>query len=102
MTGGRTAVGNFTAAVTGRLKAEGVELRVAGPAPLLTGQPPSAAKAAGKLAADAGSEDVRTLLFIPYGQAGTVTRVLRAVKAASAAKRTDDPVQLRLDGVDVL
>lgn len=102
VTGGRTAVGNFTAAVTGRLKAEGVELRVAGPAPLLTGQPPSAAKAAGKLAADAGSEDVRTLLFIPYGQAGTVTRVLRAVKAASAAKRTDDPVQLRLDGVDVL
>lgn len=102
VTGGRTAVGNFTAAVTGRLKAEGVELRVAGPAPLLTGQPFSAAKAAGKLAADAGSEDVRTLLFIPYGQAGTVTRVLRAVKAASAAKRTDDPVQLRLDGVDVL
>lgn len=102
VTGGRTAVGNFTAAVTGRLKAEGVELRVAGPAPLLTGQPPSAAKAAGKPAADAGSEDVRTLLFIPYGQAGTVTRVLRAVKAASAAKRTDDPVQLRLDGVDVL
>lgn len=102
VTGGRTAVGHFTASVTGQLKAEGVELRVAGPAPLLTGQPPSPAKAAGKPAVDAGSEDVRTLLFIPYGQAGTVTRVLRAVKAASAAKRTDDPVQLRLDGVDVL
>jgi primosomal protein N' (replication factor Y) len=28
--------------------------------------------------------------------------VLRAVKVAAAAKRTDDPVQLRLDGVDVL
>ncbi|MDQ1595162.1 MAG: hypothetical protein QOH40_1718 [Arthrobacter pascens] len=102
VTGGRTAVGHFTASVTGRLKVEGVELRVAGPAPLLTGQPPSAAKAPGKPAVDAGSEDVRTLLFIPYGQAGAVTRVLRAVKAASAAKRTDDPVQLRLDGVDVL
>ena len=47
-------------------------------------------------------EDVRTLLFIPYAQAADSTRVLRAVKAAAAAKRSDDPVQLRLDGVDVL
>ena len=53
-------------------------------------------------AAGAADEDVRTLLFIPYGQAAQVTRVLRAVKVAAAAKRTDDPVQLRLDGVDVL
>jgi primosomal protein N' (replication factor Y) len=101
VTGGRTAVGHFTESVTGRLKAEGVELRVAGPAPLLTGHPASTGKA-GANTANAASEDVRTLLFIPYGQAGTVTRILRAVKAASAAKRTDDPVQLRLDGVDVL
>lgn len=101
VTGGRTAVGHFTESVTGRLKAEGVELRVAGPAPLLTGHPASAGKA-GANTANAASEDVRTLLFIPYGQAATVTRILRAVKAASAAKRTDDPVQLRLDGVDVL
>ena len=50
----------------------------------------------------AAGEDVRTLLFIPYGQAPQVTKVLRAVKVAAAAKRTDDPVQLRLDGVDVL
>jgi primosomal protein N' (replication factor Y) len=75
-----------------------VELRIAGPAPLLPGQLPGA----GKTAAGAAGEDVRTLLFIPYGHAGTVTRILRSVKAASAAKRTDDPVQLRLDGVDVL
>jgi primosomal protein N' (replication factor Y) (superfamily II helicase) len=27
---------------------------------------------------------------------------MRAVKAAAAARRSDDPVQLRLDGVDVL
>ena len=47
-------------------------------------------------------EDVRTLLFIPYAQAAGATGVLRAVKAAAAAKRSDDPVQLRLDGVDVL
>lgn len=98
VTGGRTAVGHFTSSVTALLAAEGVELRVAGPAPLLPGQLPGT----GKTAASAAGEDVRTLLFIPYGQAGTVTRILRSVKAASAAKRTDDPVQLRLDGVDVL
>ena len=91
VTGGSTAVGHFTSEVTRRLTAEGVELRVAGPAPLLSGQ-----------AATAGGGDVRTLFFIPYSQAGTVTQILRAVKAASAAKRTEDPVQLRLDGVDVL
>jgi primosomal protein N' (replication factor Y) len=28
--------------------------------------------------------------------------VLRAARAAAAAKRSEDPVQLRLDGVDVL
>jgi primosomal protein N' (replication factor Y) len=71
-----------------------VELRVAGPAPLLrTSQVPSTVPESG---------DVRTLLFIPYTQAATVTRVLRAAKAAAAAKRTEDPVQLRLDGLDVL
>jgi primosomal protein N' (replication factor Y) len=89
VTGGSTAVGHFTASATKLLAAEGVELRVAGPAPLLQ-------------TARTDSEDVRTLLFIPYAQAATVTRVLRAAKAAGAAKRTEDPVQLRLDGVDVL
>lgn len=115
VTGGSTAVGHFTSEVTRRLTAEGVELRVAGPAPLLPGQLPpagktttgkttgkTAANASGQATAAAGGGDVRTLLFIPYSQAGTVTQVLRAVKAASAAKRTEDPVQLRLDGVDVL
>jgi primosomal protein N' (replication factor Y) len=42
------------------------------------------------------------LLFFPYGQAGAVTRVLRSTKAAAAAKRIEEPVQVRLDGVDVL
>ena len=76
-------------------------LRTAGPAPLVMAGAPGQAGSQGK-AAGAADEDVRTLLFIPYGQAAQVTRVLRSVKVAAAAKRTDDPVQLRLDGVDVL
>lgn len=94
VTGGSTAVGHFTASATKLLAAEGVELRTAGPAPLL--------QTASVQASRAESMDVRALLFIPYAQAATVTRVLRAAKAAGAAKRTEDPVQLRLDGVDVL
>ncbi|MET3718754.1 primosomal protein N' [Arthrobacter sp. UYEF21] len=93
VTGPRTAVVSFTAAVEHQLATSGVTLRTAGPAPLVfTG--PAAAQRAG--------EDVRSLLFFPYGQAGTVTRVLRATKAAAAAKRSEEPVQVRLDGVDVL
>jgi primosomal protein N' (replication factor Y) (superfamily II helicase) len=99
VTGGSTAVGHFTASATRLLAAEGVELRVAGPAPLLQ---TASTQAAGVHATGTDSVDVRTLLFIPYAQAATVTRVLRAAKAAGAAKRTEDPVQLRLDGVDVL
>jgi primosomal protein N' (replication factor Y) len=96
ITGARTAVGHFTQAIEQQLGAAGIVLRVAGPAPLVmggagTGRSPGSA-----------AEDVRTLLFIPYAQAAEATRVMRAVKAAAAAKRTDDPVQLRLDGVDVL
>lgn len=105
VTGGRTAVGHFTQAIEQRLGSEGIVLRAAGPAPLVLsgagqGGAPGAAPGA---APDRGAgEDVRTLLFIPYGQAAEATKVMRAVKAAAAAKRTDDPVQLRLDGVDVL
>jgi primosomal protein N' (replication factor Y) len=94
VTGGRTAVGHFTQAVEQRLGGQGITLRAAGPAPLVI----AAASAPGRGA----GEDVRTLLFIPYAQAAEATRVMRAVKAAAAAKRSDDPVQLRLDGVDVL
>lgn len=93
VTGPRSAVVHFTAAVEAELATSGITLRSAGPAPVvLTG--PAAAHRAG--------EDVRTLLFFPYGQAGAVTRVLRSTKAAAAAKRTEEPVQVRLDGVDVL
>ena len=94
VTGGRTAVGHFTQAVEQRLGGQGITLRAAGPAPLVI----AAASAPGRGA----GEDVRTLLFIPYAQAAEAIRVMRAVKAAAAAKRSDDPVQLRLDGVDVL
>ena len=98
VTGGRTAVGHFTDAVQQRLAAQGTVLRTAGPAPLIL---PASAGAGRPVPRDSGDE-VRTLLFIPYAQAADATAVLRAVKAAAAAKRSDDPVQLRLDGVDVL
>ncbi|MGO4190473.1 primosomal protein N' [Arthrobacter sp. YAF17] len=96
ITGGRTAVGHFGQAVEQLLGAQDIVLRTAGPAPLVL------AGAPGHGGVPAAGEDVRTLLFIPYGQAPLVTKALRAVKVAAAAKRTDDPVQLRLDGVDVL
>ncbi|MGY2746422.1 primosomal protein N' [Arthrobacter sp. UYCu723] len=104
VTGGRTAVGHFTQAVEQRLGAEGAVLRTAGPAPLMLapGAAPGPGTAGGKAPARSAAGDVRTLLFIPYAQAAEATKVMRAVKAAAAAKRSDDPVQLRLDGVDVL
>jgi primosomal protein N' (replication factor Y) len=93
VTGPRAAVDHFTAAAEADLGAAGITIRTAGPAPLVPGGPPSARRSA---------EDVRTLLFFPYGQAAAVVRVLRAARAAAAAKRSTEPVQLRLDGVDVL
>jgi primosomal protein N' (replication factor Y) len=92
VTGPRAAVVHFSRTVEKELAAAGVTLRTAGPAPLVLTGPPAAA----------AGEDARTLLFFPYGQAGAVTRVLRATKAAAAAKRSSEPVQVRLDGVDVL
>ena len=102
VTGGRTAVGHFSQAVEQQLAAQGIVLRTAGPAPLVLPAAAGAGRSPAGKPRRASGEDVRTLLFIPYGQAAHVTRVLRAVKVAAAAKRTDDPVQLRLDGVDVL
>ncbi|GAA1758857.1 primosomal protein N' [Pseudarthrobacter sulfonivorans] len=93
VTGPRTAVVHFTAAVEAALTTSGLTLRTAGPAPVVL---------TGSAAAQRAGEDVRTLLFFPYGQAGAVTRVLRSTKAAAAAKRSGEPVQVRLDGVDVL
>lgn len=107
VTGARTAVVHFTEAIEQHLARVGIVLRTAGPAPLvLTGAAAHRAASRDAISRDAArpesGEDVRTLLFIPYAQAAEATRVMRAVKAAAAARRTDDPVQLRLDGVDVL
>ena len=107
VTGGRTAVGHFTEAVEKALAKQGIVLRSAGPAPLPgaggAGAPPADAPPSRAPGAERhGGGDVRTLMFIPYAQAADATRAMRAVKAAAAAKRADDPVQLRLDGVDVL
>lgn len=95
VTGSRADVAQFAEAFeAGSSLASGSKLRSAGPAPV---QLYTSASAVGE--ADA---DVRTLYFIPYADAAETTRAMRAVKAASAAKRTSGPVQLRLDGVDVL
>ncbi|BCW59047.1 primosomal protein N' [Arthrobacter sp. StoSoilB20] len=94
VTGARADVAHFAEAFdTGA--SPGTKLRSAGPAPvqLFSGsQSPAAAAEA----------EVRTLYFIPYADAAETTRAMRALKAANAAKRTSGPVQLRLDGVDVL
>ncbi|MDQ0633822.1 primosomal protein N' (replication factor Y) [Arthrobacter pascens] len=93
VTGPRSAVVQFTEGVERQLEPSGVTLRTAGPAPLLL---------SGAAAPRRSGEDVRTLLFFPYGQAAAVTGILRAARAAAAARRSEEPVQVRLDGVDVL
>ncbi|MET3811637.1 primosomal protein N' [Arthrobacter sp. UYEF3] len=106
VTGGRTAVEHFSRAVELALANQGIVLRSAGPAPLGGGggggSPTAGIGSPPDGAGRRSGEDVRTLLFIPYAQATDTTKAMRAVKAAAAARRTDDPVQLRLDGVDVL
>jgi primosomal protein N' (replication factor Y) len=92
VTGARADVEHFTAAL-GELG-----LRSAGPAPVVQYSRPRLSGAADTETAS----EVRTLLFIPYARAAEATRMMRAVKAAAAARRTSGPVQLRLDGVDVL
>ena len=77
-------------------------IRSVGPAPL----PAPAADVRASQAADsqlggAGGR-YRTLLFFPYGQAPTITAALRSAKAAASARRTGDPVYVRVDGTDVL
>ncbi|VXB23455.1 putative primosomal protein N' [Arthrobacter sp. 9V] len=94
VTGSRADVVHFAEAFDASAP-RGTKLRSAGPAPiqLFSGAQPSAGEA---------DADVRTLYFIPYADAAETTRAMRAVKVASAAKRTSGPVQLRLDGVDIL
>jgi len=96
VTGARADVVHFSDALEANAGlASAAKLRKAGPAPvqLFGGAQSSAAET---------DAEVRTLYFIPYAEAAETTRAMRAVKVASAAKRTSGPVQLRLDGVDVL
>ncbi|MEB7503360.1 primosomal protein N' [Arthrobacter koreensis] len=44
----------------------------------------------------------RTLCFFPYSEAPAITRAMRAAKAALSAKRTGDPVYIRVDAPDGL
>ncbi|MCC9204651.1 primosomal protein N' [Arthrobacter sp. zg-Y769] len=85
---------------------EGV--RAVGPAPLA---PPVVPPSANAQTRDVRSPDgqlggaggrYRTLLFFPYGQAPAITAALRSTKAAASARRTGDPVYIRVDGTDVL
>ncbi|WP_242701874.1 primosomal protein N' [Arthrobacter cavernae] len=95
VTGSPADVAHFTEAL-----AATVTLRTAGPAPVLMYSAPAAAT--GLATTSTADAEVRTLFFIPYAEAAEATRAMRAVKAANAAKRTSGPVQLRLDGVDIL
>ncbi|MBD7994219.1 primosomal protein N' [Arthrobacter sp. Sa2CUA1] len=72
--------------------------RIVGPAPVE--EPPSyRGEEAGTLN---GAGRWRTLCFFPYGDAPAVTAAMRAAKAALSARRTGDPVYVRVDGPDVL
>ncbi|AUZ87218.1 primosomal protein N' [Arthrobacter agilis] len=112
LTGTREALTHFLDGV----ETEGAA-RVVGPAPI----PPDvrreamlaarAAAAAGRGAdspgraateALAGQGSHRVLLFFPYRAAAGITRQLRARRAALSAKRTGEPVHIRLDALDVL
>ncbi|BCW45746.1 primosomal protein N' [Arthrobacter sp. StoSoilB5] len=97
VTGPRADVAHFSDAFEAGAKLRsGTRLRLAGPAPV------QLASSGPQGSGGEAEADVRILYFIPYADAADATRAMRAVKAANAAKRTGGPVQLRLDGVDVL
>ena len=50
----------------------------------------------------AGQGSHRMLLFFSYRAAAGITKLLRARRAALSARRTGDPVHIRLDALDVL
>jgi primosomal protein N' (replication factor Y) len=76
------------------------ETRVVGPAPLEDPPGPVPVHRDGQLGGSGGR--YRTLLFFSYSAAPAVTAAMRAAKAAVSAKRTGDPVYVRVDGTDVL
>ncbi|WP_422933177.1 primosomal protein N' [Sinomonas sp. P47F7] len=89
VTGTRAAVDGFAAAAVSVLDLPGV--RSAGPVQLPA--------PAGTAAADASW---RLLVFFPVADGPEVSRGLRAARIAHATRRGSEPVQLRLDGSDVL
>ncbi|MBG6225585.1 primosomal protein N' (replication factor Y) [Arthrobacter sp. CAN_A2] len=114
LTGTREALTHFLDG----LETEGTEgtVRVVGPAPVPPDVRRDAVLAARALAgpkrgtdrgnaapdALAGQGSHRMLLFFSYRAAAGVTRVLRARRAALSARRTGEPVHVRLDALDVL
>ncbi|WP_138418883.1 primosomal protein N' [Sinomonas gamaensis] len=84
-TGTRTAVEAFAQASADILGRPGV--RTAGPVPL-SGVTPQASW--------------RLLVFFPVADGPEVTRGLRAARIAQAARRGSEPVQLRLDGTELI
>lgn len=90
LTGPRTAVEAFLAALDpGRLASEPA-LRVIDPVPL---------EEEGE---DGEEPDYRAILFMSYAVAPAVTAALRSVRASASAARAHAPVQIRCDGSDVL
>ncbi|NUP73840.1 MAG: primosomal protein N', partial [Sinomonas sp.] len=89
ITGSRAAVEGFVGASAGVLSREGV--RTAGPVPL-----PAPSGTAG------GEVSWRLLVFFPIAGGPEVARGLRAARIAQSTRRGSEPVQLRLDGADLL
>ena len=77
-----------------------VETRVVGPAPLEDPPGPVPVHRDGQLGGSGGR--YRTLLFFSYSAGPGVTAALRAARAAVSARRSGDPVYVRVDGTDVL
>lgn len=65
-------------------------------------QLPAEVRCVGPALLENGSEEYRSLIFVPYALAGAVLAELRAVKMSLSAARQADPVHIRCDGVDLL
>ena len=68
-------------------------VRIVGPAPV---------EESAVHGADDAAQRWRTLCFFPYSEANVITPAMRAAKAALSARRTGDPVYIRVDAPDGL
>ncbi|WP_421084131.1 primosomal protein N' [Rothia nasimurium] len=89
ITGSETAVQTF-------LDSLGIpeDVRVSGPVPLFD--------STGFFEGESDEPLYRAILFFSYGRGQTFTHHLRSVKAALAALKKSEPVQIRCDGLDIL